>query len=141
MQAVTTCTMLLPIGSGLSANNCGQVDRNVVAQVLTTCVSRRACLLDTHASTVGYARQMHTHTVHVRYAHAHKHTHRIKRAVAIQAYNTRVEYRQVHNMPIHVHLAATSTSRLICWLARASLGGTMSLCCPCPSFFFNFGQD
>ena len=56
------CTLLLPIGSGLSANNCGQVGRNVVAQVLTTCVSRRACLLDTHASTVGYARQMHTHT-------------------------------------------------------------------------------
>ena len=82
---------------------------------------RRACLLGTQASTVGNARQMHTHrrTLHVRYAHAHKHTHRINRAHAIQAYNTRVEYRQVHNMPIHVHLAATSTSRLICWLARA----------------------
>jgi hypothetical protein len=62
MQAVTTCTLLLPIGSGLSANNCGHVGRNVVAQVLTTCVSRRTCLLDTHASTVGYAREMHTHT-------------------------------------------------------------------------------
>ena len=143
MQAVTTCTLLLPIGSGLSANNCGHVGRNVVAQVLTTCVSRRTCLLDTHASTVGYAREMHTHThtVHVRYAHAHKHTHRINRVHAIQAYNTRVEYRQRHNMPIHVHLAAKSTSSLICWLARASLGGARSLGRPCPSCFFYFGQD
>ena len=85
---------MLPIGSGLSANYCGLVVRKVVAQVLTTCLpAGLACWILMLQQLAVPDRCTHRRTLHVRYAHAHNHTHRIRLVHAIQAYNTRVEYR------------------------------------------------